>query len=483
MASEVKKKPVCCHAAGAGLRVDAISGHAGLAGLRWLLLGPEPRCVMRQGLEALMCEPQALGVCHLHHARFRLDPDAKLAAYCHADIRQGRLTGSNSWDVAVLWKTKWIGKILPTPDLSPLEDEALSRGLAPPFRRLGTQVPEWGLRIQAWPLDTSFPHLVPLSDPEYVTGLLSGTDAAGVRRTTGRCNITPVRYQPGQRHVLRYDFAEDTEGLMRPTVFAKLYQNGDSRRLSALMKDVADLLAEKQKGITCLQPLKCLPDQDAVFYPGLCGAPLSEQLRRPTHETGHWLQCAGQAISALHRAPRDFCNRLSLRGFDAEIRAVCEKTHYLSTLLPAVDSKVETLLRYARELYQRLPQEPPAFTHGDLKTEHFWATPDGLTLMDLDACSLGDPALDLGQFLADLQLWHDTHGRAGVEQAQARFLAGCASAAPRSRLLRARLFEALELVRIAGRRIPLFGHDWGIRVQGLVHRAAALLDHLDGALR
>ncbi len=461
----------------------AASGRAGAAGLCWLLLGPVPRTVIRRGLEALVCEPRALGACHLRHARFRLQPDAKLATYYHTDIRSERFGGPGSRAIVALWKPKWIGKNQPTPDVSPLEAEALQRGLAPLFRRLDHRIPEWGLHIQVWPLDFSFPQLVHVSDPEFVSDLLSHGQAPVLLPAAGRCRITPVRYQPGQRHVLRYDFADRVDGTLRTTVFAKLYRNGDGRRLSELMKDVAAFLAERQNGVTCLQPLMHLPAEDVIFYPMLCGSPLTEQLRRPTPETRRWLECAGQAISALHCAPQTLSKHLSLRGFECEIGEVWEKSHYLAVLLPSVASEVEELLRRARQLYPRLPQEPATFIHGDLKTEHFWVTPRGLTLMDLDACHLGDPALDLGQLLADLRLWQDAHGQAGIEDAQASFLAGCAPTLSRSRLLRARLFEALELVRIAGRRVPLFARDWGTRVEGLVQRAGALLEGLSSAPR
>ena len=66
---------------------------------------------------------------------------------------------------------------------------------------------------------------------------------------------------------------------------------------------------------------------------------------------------------------------------------------------------MNALLDRARELHERLPQEPPTFTHGDFKSDHVWVAPGGPKLIDFDSCRLGDPALDLGKFLADLQMW------------------------------------------------------------------------------
>ena len=354
-------------------------------------------------------------------------------------------------------------------------------GVGAPFRRLTARVPEWGMRIQVSPLDASFPQLLRASDPGYLGDAFAKGDPS-VRRSPhqspARCyQVTSVRYQPGQRHVLRYD---PVDGNRQPVVFAKLYKSGESSRVSEVARRAGECLAEQLKEVTCLQPLACVPDDDVVFYPRLSGTPLNELLRRPCQEIGGLLELAGQAIRTLHSAPKAFSGFLRSHGFEAEMEEVVEKSHYLSSLLPSAGSEADSILARARQLYARLPEEPPTVIHGDLKAEHFWASPRGLTLMDFDVCCLADPAIDIGQFLADLRLWYDVWGRNGVEQAQDRFLSGYAPGAPGERLVRARLYEALELIRAAGRRVPLFDDDWAVRTARLVRRALTLLGDFEG---
>src|SRR5207245_8306342 len=129
-------------------------------------------------------------------------------------------------------------------------------------------------------------------------------------------------------------------------------------------------------------------------------------------------------------------------------------------LLPSVHTPSSAPTARPQALHARLPAEPPLFTHGDFKSEHVWATPGGPTLIDFDTCRLGDPALDVGKFLAHLRLWHLAHDQAGLTRVQERFLAGYAPGAPEARLLRARLWEAVELVKITARRVPRFDRDW-----------------------
>ena len=458
--------------------VEALSGRAGRAGLRGLLVDPEARRALGRELNALLSAPEILGALHLRHARFRLRPDIKLSAYYDVDIRadgSGRRAGTRA--IAVVAKPKWYGRAGPSgaaPEAGELEAEARRRGLAAPFDRLTALMPSLAMSVQVSPLDPSFPQLVRLSDPEYVGQMLARC-APTHPLPAGGYAVTSVRYQPGQRHVLRYE-AADAPG--QPIMFAKPYENEDGSRIAAVVTQAADWLSSRQEGVACLRPLAHVPQDAVVLYPPLSGTPLHEQLRCSGREIGRRLEVAGQAMSVLHSAPQAFSGLLGFHSFEAEIGEVVDKSHFISALVPSAGSTIDALLDRARELYDRLPQEAPAFTHGDLKMEHFWVDRRGLTLMDFDVCRLADPALDIGQFLADLRFCHHTYGRSAVEQAQGRFLAGYATGAPHERLVRARLYEALELIRIAGRRLPLLDSHWEARLGRLLGWAAVLLDDL-----
>src|SRR5437879_8200310 len=152
---------------------------------------------------------------------------------------------------------------------------------------------------------------------------------------------------------------------------------------------------------------------------------------------------------------------------------------HIPALLPSVGEAIDALLDRAREVHERLPQEPPTFAHRDFKSEHVWLTPGQLTLIDFDRCCLADPALDVGKFFADLQCWYAAYDQPGLEQAQERFLAGYAPGAPEERLLRARLYEALELVRMSVPRVPLLNHDSPARTARLIARAQTVMNDLE----
>jgi len=109
-------------------------------------------------------------------------------------------------------------------------------------------------------------------------------------------------------------------------------------------------------------------------------------------------------------------------------------------------------------------------------------TPGGLTLIDLDICALTDPAFDVGKFLADLQWWFAAYNQEGLEQAQEQFLAGYSPGAPEERLIRARLYEAVELVKMTVLRARLFEHHAACQTERLIGRAQLLMNNLQLAL-
>ncbi|MBK9714893.1 MAG: phosphotransferase [Kouleothrix sp.] len=454
----------------------ALSGSAGLAGVQWLLLEPPAGAALRAALSELLGESAALGEITLQRAKYK--PGRYLTTYHAVQVRDQAGAGS-----ARLVEVNW----LPTGSGDPrgeaaanlaMQDEAIGRGLAAPFRALLAENAEWGMWARISPLDADFPKLARLSDPAYVRDLLAADET--IRSDAASYRITPIRYRPEQRHVLRYeplgaDGRVDVEG----TLFAKIYNSDKGARTFQVASRISDWLAQQGGGIGAVRPLRYIADEGLVLYPRVTGTPLSDLLREQGPETAGRLRAAGAAIRALHRTPESLVE-LQPHSFAKELKGIGSASEHVHPLLPGVGATIKALIERARELHERLPQEPPAFAYGDFKADHLWATPGGLTLIDFDTCYLSDPAIDLGKFLADLQWWYDGYGLGGVAEAQQEFLAGYGPTAP-GRLLRARLYEALVLTKSTVRRVKLFDRDWSQRTERLIGRAAAVLDQLEAA--
>jgi aminoglycoside phosphotransferase (APT) family kinase protein len=457
---------------------EALSGHSKPEDIRCVLRSASARGALRNRLKAMLSAPNMLGSCRQWRTRF--DPDRKLRAYYDARVRMEGTDGYDARPIVVTWHSdRNPNRRDGTNDLAEMEAEAHRRKVAAPFRQLTAELPEWSMHVQVSPLDAEFPQLVRLSDPRYVRDMLAASYAAGdvssdQPRPDGYA-VTSMRYLPGNCHVLRYDPMNSVKG---GTVFAKLYAGDEGAHIFQLAARVGEWLAQHGDGVNLARPLAYMAEDGVVLYPRAVGTPLSDYLWYPTRRLARGLERAGAALHALHHVPQEIAGSLQFQDFVAEVKKIARVSKYISALLPSVGAAIDSLLDRSRELHQRLPQEPPTFTYGESKAEHVWVTRAGLTLIDFDTCHFADPALDIGKFLADLQFLYTAYDQPGLDAAQDRFLAGYSLGAPSERLVRARLYEAIEVVKMTARRVPLFDPHWGVRTERLIGRAWTVMNDL-----
>ena len=455
---------------------EALSGGAGLTGVQWVLQAPPTRKVLRRELSAMLGAGGRLGSCRLRRVKFK--PGRHLKAYYDVSVYDGSTGTASIRPIEVRWTPRGAEHLSPTPASFALEAEALSRGSTAPFARLVGDLPAWGMRIQIAPIDPAFPQLARVFDPAYVCAMLGAN--GWPQSSASLCSVTPIRYRPGQRHVFRYDLAE-APGSSILTLFAKVYNSDKGTRTFAGGTHMSDWLASRAAGVAAVRPAAYVAADSVVLYPRVTGTPLVWQLRHPGRRTEHLLRDTGAALRLVQHMPEGLIE-LKAHSFAAEMRSIASASTHLKALLPSASARVEAILGCAQELHERLPQEPPALAYGDFKADHVWITPQGLTLIDFDTFYRFDPAIDAGKFLADLHWWYDSYGLPGVEQAQAQFLEGYAPGIPPARLLRARLYEVLVLVKITARRVRLFDRDWAPRTERLIDRAAAALQQFSAGL-
>jgi Phosphotransferase enzyme family len=299
----------------------------------------------------------------------------------------------------------------------------------------------------------------------------SGQEQAAARHYA----VESIRYRPGRRHVLRY---KPLNAPGHEPLFAKVYADADGERAFRVAMEVAGWLGEHGGGASSVRPLAYVAEDGVVLYRRIVGESLCGHLQKKGRGVGGSLAAVGAALSALHELPVSRVGTLKAHDFAAEVKKIGRSSGHIPALLPTMGTAIEGLLERAGELHERFPQEGSTFTHGDCISEHVWVSEEGITLIDLDNCRLADPALDIGKFLADLRFWHAVYNRDGVEEAQEQFLAGYGRGVPPERLVRARLYEAIELVKAAVRRVYMFERNWASRTGRLIGQAQALMNDL-----
>jgi aminoglycoside phosphotransferase (APT) family kinase protein len=452
---------------------EILAGQAGLAGVQQLLTGGESQQRLRQALSTLTEQPAWISGWRLQRAK--LKPHRKLTAYY--DLTLSFPTGSETIrPLAVTWTPPASSTTITQAEWKAVQADAVACQLAAPFHTLRMDAPEQGLTMELAPLDAHYPHLIRLSDPSYVRELLGACQGSGQPvQTADDYAIQPIRYRPRQRHVLRYDPLTPTRPNGPRPIFAKLYRDASQQPRFPVMHQVAEALAHVAPNLRALRPLACVAADRVMLYPWAEGEPLSHLLCHAKQNQAASLRQTGVALRTLHAIPTGTLASLSTHDFATEVKLIVRTCEQIQLLLPTVGHTIQTLLERAQAGYDQLPQESPAFVHGDFKADHVLVTPDCLTLIDFDSCALADPAYDIGKFLADLAWWHTGEPSSALKQAQGSFLAGYGLSPAHPRLRRALLWAVLIGIKMAAHRVPLFAPDWADRTTTLIDRTASTL--------
>ncbi len=114
--------------------------------------------------------------------------------------------------------------------------------------------------------------------------------------------VTPIRYHPGERHILRYE----------------IYSSETA--------------------------------------PGI---PLSHQFHRSRRWLAAQLQIIGRALATLHNAPETLRSDLRQNSFTKEAKVVKRASEHIQVLLPDTYNKIIEIVDKAEEHYSGLSQEKP----------------------------------------------------------------------------------------------------------------------------
>lgn len=457
---------------------DILSGKAGVEGIQSLLHGQSSRRLLKQEVQRMLQEGYHPGPFHLTRAKFK--PGRKLSAYFTVPVLRSKEPAGHLMHLAITWQTD-LDNTSSAGSWSQLQNEADRAGLMPVQSELWRDVPDKGIRFQIWPFDPKFSQLVRLGNPVYVAEMFSSLAIGGELK--GHPLITPIRYRPKERHVLRYEM-EAVHGKTQP-LYAKLYSNAqDASRAFGVASRVVDWLEFNNVGLHGNRPEAISQEDAVIFYPHAPGIPLSRQLHRSRRWLSKQLHTIGKGLAMLHNGPEALQADLKQNDFSKEAKVVKRASEHIQILLPDTYQKIIEIVDGAEEYYSNLPQEKPTFTHADFKSDHLLTTAQGLTLIDFDTCTLTDPALDLGKFLADLEWWFMLRGISGIEEAQAELLKGYSvekesDQTVHARLERAKLFHVLILVKIIARRVPVYKSHWGEMTRQMIKRAAQLLQRAE----
>ncbi|MBA2693119.1 MAG: aminoglycoside phosphotransferase family protein [Rubrobacter sp.] len=274
-----------------------------------------------------------------------------------------------------------------------------------------------------------------------------------------------LRYKPERRYVAR--ISVDGE----PRAVVKFYREEDywtTRRNARAFSN-----AFKTTGpfrVTAL--IGGSKKHYAVAFEWQSGEPLGEAIADPAQRTDA-LETAGAALAELHAQPSGELRRLT-RKAEAEVLDSLVEPLVFNT--PRLEGQIRSL---ARTLSEKLLREAPVWRpiHGDFYEDQVVLGDGTATLLDLDEAASGDPAADLGLFIAHLEkeamLGHVD--RSVAASAAESLLEGYRSWGPEMDSGKVRFYTAVGLFRLAPHPFRGREPEWPEGTEEILRRAEELL--------
>lgn len=283
-------------------------------------------------------------------------------------------------------------------------------------------------------VDHRLPTLAAALDPDQARDALA-RDCAALAHRPPVADIRVLRHRRGRRCLLRYGFADGT-----PAVIGKLTCKGVHKRSLAVQ---TRLFAH---GFAVPEPLGPVPTLGLWLQREVDGRPLQVMLREPAAVRAAARSAA--LLAALHRLPGEAAPPWTIAD---ELAVLDERLADLGRVRPDLAARAHRLLEACHQAAHRLPPARTCGIHRDFYPEQVLVADAELHLVDLDLYSRGDPALDVGNFIAHLieAAIRDTGDPAGYDRLVRAFERHYLAAMPDIERAAVAIFTFLSLARLA----------------------------------
>jgi tRNA A-37 threonylcarbamoyl transferase component Bud32 len=322
--------------------------------------------------------------------------------------------------------------------------------------------------LRRFPVDRCLPALATLVDPEARGLLMSAVAPQEPELRTAE--LETLHYKPERRYVGKLS----VDGEARAGV--KLYEERDFPAAWRSAKAIRNLPASDRLSVS--RALGRSKQQRIIVSRWVSGEPLNAWLRGPAIEPSR-IQGIGAALAAFHR-----------QG-PATLAPVTREQEAAATFAAAgaVAGLEPRLAHLARRLASRIASgllSDPALLsaatahrciHGDFSADQILLDADRIAIIDYDQAGAGDPAADLGSFIARLEddclAGRLAPGRA--RQIAADLVQGYCRECGCARPARTVLYVAAGLLRLAPEAFRRRECDWPERIEQTLRRVEHLL--------
>lgn len=353
--------------------------------------------------------------------------------------------------------------------LAPVAALAEGRPELAAFARVAAPIEALNMVVHAFPIDGDLPILLEVTDPERMVEVLAAEELGGF--TPRRCRVELAQYGRRHRCTLRYilDGTDATGAPAQRVVYGKVANDGTGARTVPVIAALREALAAPgDEGVLIPPVIAYRPELQLLLLEAIPGRPQIARLLKarlagqpedlpgaPTLEGA--MEACGKIAAAIHGSGITLGHERTLESEIAwQERSIAE----LGRISPELGAQLLAWLRQLAEAGARTAALPLGFAHGDFTYTQLIFDGGRSGLVDFDTVCQGEPALDLGQFLAYQRLAIRRNQRqgspagladelsAGFIEAYLAALGGRAGDVENLRA-RARIYELLMLSRLA----------------------------------
>jgi len=251
--------------------------------------------------------------------------------------------------------------------------------------------------------DPEMPLLVQALDPLQVheqlnkrLPRLTGTDGSARLKT-----IRVIRHKPRRRCVVEYNVGISKPGRNEEQVVligksrARRFGKSGYRLLDRIWNAGFD--SASPDGVSVPEPIGVVSRFQMWFQRKVPG-------KTATHLLGHsnGVQLARRIAEAIHKLHRADIPSERTHRMDDELRILDECLVKVKELKPGLIPRLESVLRASRELGRSLPAPHACGIHRDFYPSQVIVDQERIYLIDFDLFCLGDPGLDVGNFIGHM---------------------------------------------------------------------------------
>ena len=294
---------------------------------------------------------------------------------------------------------------------------------------------------EVYPADYKLPGLIRAYEPGFLSRMLVESGEI----TTGRpIDTSLLKYRPHDRAVLLLDGPDGDRYIAK--AFYKLENAADVwHALSVVRPQLKD-------PSLVVRPIAIDEEALIVLMEFVEGENLGDMMDETTDTAlmQSYVAVAARVLSQIHAS--DFESD-DVKTHASELKRLRRTAGLLTEMAPDFARDVLVTLDRAEAAAQKVgTAHELSMVHGGFKPTQMLVKGDRATLVDFDGAAVGDPAIDVGRFMAKLRQDGLERNRRHLSSLPEDFLASYAEMSPWDVAQRAPLFELNALVRMSMRR-------------------------------